>query len=90
MNQDSARANGKSYLKPFRSPKSVSPGPISRMYFSQNCSALVCSRVQFSVTVVEHLGEVGGQFVRSVRRKYFPISAFDAENKYFDAYFEYL
>ena len=55
MNQESARASGKSYLKPLRSPKSVSPGPMPRMYFSQNCSALLWSLVQLSVTKVEHL-----------------------------------
>ena len=76
MNQDSARAKGKSYLKPFRSPKSVSPGPISRMYFSQNCSALVCSRVQFSVTVVEHLGEVGGSVRQICQEEIFPYLGF--------------
>ena len=89
MNQDSARARGKSYLNPFRSPKSVSPGPISRIYFSQNCSALVCSLVQFSVTAVEHLGEGGGSMVQISQEEIF-ISwlAFVAENKYFDAYLE--
>ena len=79
MNQESARARGRSYLNPFRSPKSESPGPISRIYFSQNCSALVCSLVQFSVTTLEHLA--GGQYFRSIKRK-----SFLAENKYLEVH----
>ena len=82
MNQDSARARGRSYLNPLRSPKSVRPGPISRIYFSQNCSALVCSLVQFSVTAVEHLERAGVNiYHQSSQRK-----SFQAENKYLDAY----